>query len=115
MIRRSALIIAICIAVARPAFAADSNLVPMFSFKDSCGEWVASQNDISTRNIYLFWFRGFASGFNYGSKAREVPLGTFPDNDTLALYIDKYCRENPLKPTIGAGIQLIKEISVKKR
>jgi hypothetical protein len=91
---------AIGIFFARPAFAADKQLVAMFSFKDSCGEWVASQDDPSTRNVYLFWFRGFVSGFNYGSNMREVPLDAFPDNDTLALYIDKYCRENPLKPSV---------------
>jgi peptidoglycan hydrolase CwlO-like protein len=180
--------------------------VPILSFADiSCGAWARSQRDEPMRQVYLYWFRGFVSGYNYGSETKQVPLNAMPDPDTLSLedsakgksslvrkkssqeiqleqlrnqlsdlqikytekhpdilivrkkiaeledeiekakaklekeeglkieektlsidprynetedrlmlYVDKYCREHPLLPFIGAAIQLVKELSVKK-
>ena len=93
----------------------ENDPVPIFSFADtSCGAWTKSQQDGSMRQIYLYWFRGFVSGYNLGSETKQVPMNAMPDQDTLSLYVDKYCREHPLLPFIGAAFQLVKELSVKK-
>ena len=92
-----------------PAVAKDK-LVPVFSMGDNtCGEWVRSSNDHDLRSIYLFWFRGFVSGYNYGDKDFYVK-GNMPSNESLTLYIDKYCRENPLKDFTLASFLLVTEL-----
>ena len=89
--------------------------VAIFDFKDrSCGAWARSQENQSTRQVYLYWLRGFVSGYNFGSETDFVPLNAMPDLDTMSLYVDKYCRESPLSSFSGAGFQLVKELRVKK-
>ena len=109
----------LAVIVSFSAFAqtAPSKGIPVMSFSDtSCGAWVNSQKNESKRQIYLFWFRGFVSGYNYGSQTHEIPFGGMPDNDTLTLFIDKYCRDNPLNPFISSALLLVKQrrISVSK-
>ena len=83
----------------------------VFSFADtSCAEWARSKNNKLSRAIYEAWFRGFVSGYNFGNSANQVPLDKMPDEAALAAYIDKYCRENPKQPFIGAAIPLVQEI-----
>jgi hypothetical protein len=95
--------------------AGENDPVPILSFADtSCGAWTRSQQDEVMRQMYLFWFRGFVSGYNYGSETKQVPLNAMPDQDRLSLCIDKYCREHPLLPFTGAAFQLIKELRVRK-
>lgn len=116
MRRECALLVAVSVAsVWSFSASAGDDPIPVFSFADtSCGAWVRSQQDEIGRGQYLFWFRGFASGYNYGSETKQIPLGAMPDQQTLSLYIDKYCRENPLHPFVGAAFELVKERSVKK-
>ena len=33
-----------------------------------------------------------------------------PNDATLSLYIDKFCRENPLKPFVSAAFDLVREL-----
>jgi hypothetical protein len=89
--------------------------VVIASFEDtSCGAWVKSKDDPAVREVYLFWFRGYVSGFNYGSKTHQVPAGAVPDHDTLSLYIDKFCRDRPLSPFVNAAQFLVHELGVKR-
>ena len=89
-------------------------VVPMLIFEDaSCGAWVRSQSDTSARQVYLYWFRGFVSGYNHGSSSYQVPLDAMPNQETLALFIDKHCRENPLQPFISAAFTLVDAQRVK--
>jgi hypothetical protein len=97
-------------------FAGEKNSVPVFSYDDtSCGAWVQSASDELGRAQYLSWFRGFVSGYNYGSEGKQVPLEAMPNQETVALFIDKYCREHPLSPFIGAAFELVKELREKKQ
>jgi hypothetical protein len=85
------------------------------SFEDtSCGAWVRSQSSSSARQVYLYWFRGFVSGYNYGNPSYQIPLGAMPDPETLTLYIDKFCRDKPLLPFINAAFRLVDEQRVKQ-
>lgn len=95
--------------------AAEDDPVPVHGFEDmSCGAWVKSQNNEAVRAQYLYWFRGFVSGYNHGSKTKQVAFEAMPNQETLSLYIDKYCRENPLHLFVGAAFDLVKELAVNK-
>ena len=101
----------LCCAGLATAFAQEVPDVNIFSFADtSCAEWTRSKADEPLRAIYGSWFRGFVSGYNFGNSANQVPLDKMPAPAALALYVDKYCRENPKLPFIGAAIPLVQEI-----
>jgi hypothetical protein len=83
----------------------------VFSFQDtSCGAYTKSAGNELVRAQYHYWFRGFVSGYNFGNPANQVRLERMPDSDTLSLYIDKYCRENPLRGFVGAAFDLVREL-----
>jgi len=101
----------LCCAGLSPAFAQEAPDVNVFSFADtSCAEWTRSKGNEPARAVYVAWFRGFVSGYNFGNSGNQVALDKMPDPAALALYIDKYCRENPALPFIGAAIPLVQEI-----
>jgi hypothetical protein len=98
---------------------AQEKLTRIFSYEDtSCGAWVKSESIIWERAQYLSWFRGFVSGYNFGTPDNQVHLHRMPNEQTLYLFIDKYCRENPLNPFVSAAFVLVEELrerpSVKK-
>ena len=87
---------------------------PVFSFADpSCGAWSSSQNNVAQRDIYLFWIRGYVSGYNHGSEQYVIPLEIMPSNDTMILFVDKFCREHPLMDFTSSALFLLKEIKTK--
>ena len=93
------------------ATSGESNEIAILSFSEtSCGQWTESNKKDWQRQIYVYWFRGFASGYNYGSEKYGVKLERFPDIPTLELYVDKFCRENPLLPFISAAFPLVREL-----
>lgn len=99
-------------AVSTAISADDRALRWVYAFADpSCGEWVRSRQaqDQSAQWQYRSWFRGFASGFNDATPQRQVDR--FPNDETVALYVDKFCRENPLLPFPSAAPKLVRELS----
>jgi hypothetical protein len=101
----------VCCVGLSAAFAQEAPDVNVFSFADtSCAEWTRSKGNEPARAVYSAWFRGFVSGYNFGNSGNQVALDKMPDPATLALYVDKYCRENPTLPFIGAAIPLVQEI-----
>lgn len=83
----------------------------VFTFGDtSCTAWTKSQSDDAMRAQFQAWFRGFVSGYNFGNSANQVRSGTMPSPADIALYVDKYCRDNPKLAFIGAVTPLIQEI-----
>ena len=85
--------------------------VIIFSYQDtSCGAWIKSADVKWARAQYYSWFRGFVSGYNFGNPGNQVQLERMPNEQTLSLFIDKYCRENPLNPFVSAGFKLVEEL-----
>ena len=83
----------------------------VFTFGEtSCAAWTKSKTDDATRAQIQAWFRGFVSGYNFGNSANQVLAGAMPNPADIALYVDKYCRENPQLEFIGAVTPLIQEI-----
>lgn len=94
-----------------PLALAQDKPISVFSYEDtSCGAWVKSAAVTEGRAQYHSWFRGFVSGYNVGNPENQVHLERMPNLQTLDLFIDKYCRENPLNPFISAAFKLVEEI-----
>ena len=90
-----------------------SSLTNMYVFDDiSCGAWAQSADNPNTRQVYTQWFRGFLSGYNYGDE--KYTVNTNINATTISLFIDKYCRENPLLPFTSGALLLTKELRTKK-
>ena len=107
---KSSGLVALLICASITAFAQDRP-VAIHSYEDtSCGAWVKSAHNSAVRAQYSSWFRGFVSGYNYGKPDNQVQLGRLPDPETLALYVDKFCRENPLQPFFVTAFRLVDEL-----
>ncbi len=101
---------AICLANLSTAVAQDVPDIAVFSFDDiSCAAWARSQGDPALRAVYGTWFRGFVSGYNFGNAANQVHLGALPEPAAVALYVDKFCRDNPGLSFVAAAIPLVQE------
>jgi len=108
---RAVYALALAFALASSAFAQERPPVALFSFSDtSCGAWVSSAGNEAIRAQYSYWFRGFVSGYNHGNPYNQVELERMPDSQTLALFVDQYCRENPLQPFVIAAWKLVAEL-----
>ena len=101
------------ILMSSPVFGQDNStrrMVTVFGYKDSsCSVWVKSQG---RDPIISDWFHGFVSGYNFGNPDNQV--GTMPNDETLFLYIDKFCRVNPLKAFTDAAMTLVQELRQKR-
>ena len=100
------------LAVLLPAIAqAQRQEVNVFAFEDaSCNAWSKSGANKLLRAQYEFWVRGFVSGHNFASPARQVKIGAFPGSDALYEYLDRYCRDNPTLSFVGGAIKLVEEL-----
>lgn len=97
--------------VATSSVLAQDKPISILSYEDtSCGAWAQSAADKWGRAQYLSWFRGFVSGHNFGNRDNQVHLERMPNEQTLYLYIDKYCRDNPLNPFVSAAFKLVEEL-----
>jgi hypothetical protein len=103
------ILVAFLVSVMNGPTAAEERPFALFSFADtSCGTWNASATR-PERQMYLYWFRGFVSGYNFANKG-PIPLEAMPNNETLVLYVDKYCREHPLQPFVHAAFDLVTDL-----
>jgi len=101
----------LCVSLLASAAHARADPVTVQGFEDmSCGAWAASANSPSARAQYLAWFRGFVTGVNFADSKHQIGLAQMPSDDTVSLYVDKYCRENPLSIFPGAAFKLVKEL-----
>ena len=102
--------VALVLALASPSVVAQEG-VSVSGFADmSCGAWSRSSSNQFARAQYLIWFRGFISGYNYGRPTGQVMPDRLPSNDTIELYVDKYCRDNPLAGFPAAAFKLVEEL-----
>jgi hypothetical protein len=98
------------------ANATNAQTVNSYEFDDStCGAWSKSEGNPLLRSKYFSWFRGFVTGYNYSSyhnQNNQVRLERLSD-ETLHLYVNKYCQENPLAHFTYAATKLVKELTAK--
>jgi hypothetical protein len=66
---------------------------------NSCGSWVEARQE--NRMLIQYWYIGFISGINMVSEKNHLAK---IDAASAYLWMDKYCRENPLKNIVeGSG------------
>ncbi len=95
-----------------PSYSENKNTFTMLSFEDaSCASWIQSAKDPKIRQVYIHWFRGFISGYNYGDEKYSV--NSVPNDAATVLHIDKFCRETPLLPFTSASVPFVKELRTK--
>jgi hypothetical protein len=76
----------------------------------SCGNWLADRGNTFLHNVELSWVLGWSSassaiyGVSLGGHMRQT------DSDAVAAWLDKYCRENPLKSLTDASLALNLEL-----
>ena len=77
----------------------------------SCGVWVDSRaRDVISPSI---WLLGFLSGGNvFGETNNALEL---VDRESIFLWMDKYCKENPLQFIDDGGVVLLRELVAKKK
>ncbi len=77
----------------------------------SCGKYIAASSKENLAAFFVSWAQGFLSGMNIGStRAVNKEFVVLPDDDTIKLYLDKYCRNNPLKTPLDGALDLYDEI-----
>jgi hypothetical protein len=84
--------IAVALTVAASAAHADETFTALSSGKNSCGEFVASDTQV----VYLSWAVGYISGQNSRSVGAQRQVGNGWDQASIQLWLDDYCRANPL-------------------
>jgi hypothetical protein len=79
-----------------------------------CGRWVA-QREANEHDMALAWVMGFMSSFNHYIERSSKKSGVFEEIDhySIALWMDKYCRNNPLKSVYKGSTVLIEEMNKK--
>jgi len=73
----------------------------------SCGKWVNTPKDTSEHFQVRYWILGYLSGNNMQS---SVDFMRGRDADGLTVWIDNYCRRNPLHAITRAMVELVKEL-----
>jgi hypothetical protein len=85
----------------------------------NCGEWVESRNK---KNNASFSDQAFLIGMLNGMNVSHYYLSpttpavnvfgeSTPKNEQIFLWMDKYCKENPLKDTMDGAVLLFAEIT----
>jgi hypothetical protein len=94
------------------AAGADSQINIIFSAENAtCTAWLKSADNKLVRQQYEIWARGFTSGYNYATPARQVKVGAFPSGDDLYKYFDQFCRDNPQQSFVAGTIQLVEQLA----
>jgi hypothetical protein len=92
--------------------AEEQPIIAVYQFNDgSCGAWAKTATVPVTRQVYVHWIRGFISGYNYGAPKNQV--NTTLSDETVALYVDKFCRDNPLSQFPASAFKLVDELKSK--
>lgn len=93
----------------------NENFINVLQFKEtSCSDWEKNKNNKVYGEIYYFWFRGFATGYNFSTPSSQITADDFPTRESLILYVDKYCQNNPFSQFTTAAFSLANEITKKK-
>lgn len=112
---RRTLIVAFVCTAALPACAQDagSSTSTMIGQPD-CGAWVRSN-----RQSDRAWLLGYLSGINQMNNAANKkptdPLGALKSADQIFLWMDNWCKANPLKKVGEGGAELFVELRMNKR
>ena len=80
----------------------------------SCGNYLQIRTEQSEvqNGVFISWIWGYMAAFNMESRTPTKP--DLPDEPSTLAYVDKYCRENPLKTVLVATNALIRDLGGKR-
>ena len=78
-----------------------------------CGEWVKSQTTGTQKQSDRAWLLGFLSGLNQDDFF-ENALNKVSSASQIFLWMDNYCKNNPLERVSGGAYKLLSELMNKK-
>jgi len=81
----------------------------------SCGKVVVNIKDDQSNALYSFaWVQGFLSGLNIKYLLKPESSTDLSDHDALRLWMENYCKENPLDDYAVAAGNLWTELRVRQ-
>ena len=75
----------------------------------SCGQYLKPPKGTKafSDSLVVTWMQGYLSGTNTQRFASsKIPFKLQPDPESITAFLDKYCRENPLKTLFDAALNL---------
>jgi hypothetical protein len=81
---------------------AEAQSITVVGGQISCGTWV---KDLRAHDYNRLWLIGFLSGVNAGL-SEDVDILKGQTQDSLIVWTDNYCRQNPLEGLAKAAIEL---------
>jgi len=106
--------IALMTGLSQPVFPQAKRFVTVLgAVENSCADWITAR-DRKNAQAYEFWLLGYVSGLNM-SQDHSIDFLSGIKANSLELWMDKYCRENPLKTIPNGAFQLVEELTGKKR
>jgi hypothetical protein len=78
----------------------------------SCGHFLETRAkaDEFLDSVMATWVEGFLTGTNVQRYESGRPFVPLPDRASTLAFVDKYCRDNPLKSIVEASIALNREL-----
>jgi hypothetical protein len=76
----------------------------------SCGKWLADRESLF-HSVELNWVLGFLTASENFIGELHLPMPRHTDGHAVEAWVDKYCRENPLKSIADASVGLVVELS----
>lgn len=79
-----------------------------------CSKWVEDRAS-GDHNMTLAWVMGFMSSYNHYINESGKKNGVFWENNynSIALWMDNYCRRNPLETVYSGSYMLIEEMKIR--
>ncbi len=78
-----------------------------------CGEWVRSQTTGTQKHSDRAWLLGFLSGLNQDDVYKDA-LDKVSSAAQIYLWMDNYCKNNPLEKVSKGAFKLYGELLFKK-
>jgi hypothetical protein len=76
----------------------------------SCGQWLADREK-PMHHVELNWVLGFVTASENFFGELKLPMPRHTDANAITAWVDKYCRENPLKNIADASANLVIELA----
>jgi hypothetical protein len=78
----------------------------------SCGTWLNDRAN-NAHNPSLAWIMGFMSSYNHFHDLEGSGSGVFAgiDHNSIAFWMDNFCRSSPLSSVYKGTLTLIEEVS----
>lgn len=94
-----------------PGYSVDANGKAVAVGYTSCGEWVMERRGESPNMMKISkgWIGGYITAFNYQTQDVYDVRGD-TDLESIYLWLDNYCRDNPLKSVPTAMDVLMSEL-----